>query len=168
MAISFSMRPAFLMISFRDHEVITLQRTEKYSYTDFLAICGGLLGLFLGASVLSVIEFTYYSTLRLYWTLRQRQSRSVVVPLERHITSRTSFHNYRGHHNAHRMRHHRRYWKHFSTHCNFSFSNLLDLDLDWFYACHFSWLYHVFNGIWWLQKIAHMLLQRNSTYIGMR
>lgn len=65
-----------VMISFREQSVVTLKREERYSFSDFLAICGGLFGLFLGISVLSVIEFFYFSTLRLFWTFRQRKSES--------------------------------------------------------------------------------------------
>lgn len=78
---SFSMRPSIVTIFFRDQQVTLLKRIEVYSYTDFMAVCGGLLGLFLGVSVLSIVEFLYYSTLRLYWTLRRWKSESIIVPL---------------------------------------------------------------------------------------
>lgn len=65
------MRPSVVTIYFRVYEVSTLMRSEVYTMSNFLAICGGLLGLFLGVSVLSIIEFFYFSTLRLYLTLRQ-------------------------------------------------------------------------------------------------
>lgn len=68
---NFSMRPSVVTIYFRVYEVETLMRSEVYTITNFLAICGGLLGLFLGVSVLSIIEFFYFYTLRLYLTLRQ-------------------------------------------------------------------------------------------------
>lgn len=76
------MQASSVTVFFRDHEVVTLKRSEKYTYTDFLAICGGLLGLFLGVSALSIIEFIYYSTLRLYWTLRQWKAENAVAPVE--------------------------------------------------------------------------------------
>lgn len=40
-----------------------------------MANCGGLLGLFMGVSVLSIVEVIYYFTLRLGCTLRIRRSR---------------------------------------------------------------------------------------------
>lgn len=58
-------------IFFRDPYVIVEKRIEMYSYTNFLAICGGLLGLYLGISTLSIVEFVYYLTLRLYWSLQR-------------------------------------------------------------------------------------------------
>ncbi|XP_031623091.1 pickpocket protein 28-like [Contarinia nasturtii] len=60
-----------VIVLFREPQIITLQRTPLYTLTDFLAACGGLLGLFLGISALSVVEFVYYFTLRLFWTFRQ-------------------------------------------------------------------------------------------------
>ena len=39
-----------------------------------MAICGGLLGLFLGATVLSIIEIVYYSSLRLFWNFHNSQT----------------------------------------------------------------------------------------------
>lgn len=71
-----------LTVVFRDHQVDTVKRIEMQTFTDFLAICGGLLGLFLGVSVLSVIEFIYFFTLRLYCTHRSR-SPNVVTPMQR-------------------------------------------------------------------------------------
>ena len=72
-----------LYISFADPDVVTLQRSVLYTSADFLAICGGLLGLFLGISVLSIIELVYYSTLRLYWTIRRSRTETAVVLFER-------------------------------------------------------------------------------------
>lgn len=77
------MQASSIAIFFRDHEVETLRRSARYTYTDFLAVCGGLLGLFLGVSTLSIIEFIYYATLRLYWTFQQRKEKTAVVPLKR-------------------------------------------------------------------------------------
>ncbi|XP_031627361.1 pickpocket protein 28-like [Contarinia nasturtii] len=58
-----------LSIYFEDQTIETLTRVETYTYTDFLAICGGLLGLFLGISFLSIIEIVYYATLRVFWDI---------------------------------------------------------------------------------------------------
>ncbi|XP_031632077.1 pickpocket protein 28-like [Contarinia nasturtii] len=54
-------------IFYGNHQVETLKRTEAYSFNDFLAICGGLLGLFLGISLLSIMELVYYFTIRLFF-----------------------------------------------------------------------------------------------------
>lgn len=75
------MRPSVVTIFFRNHHVETYKRVEVYTYTNFLAICGGLLGLFLGVSALSIIEFIYYSTLRLFWAHRKWKSQNAVKPM---------------------------------------------------------------------------------------
>lgn len=48
-----------------------MSRTETYTLGKFFAICGGLFGLFLGVSLLSIVEIIYYSTLRLFWIVQQ-------------------------------------------------------------------------------------------------
>lgn len=61
-------------IYFKDYEFVTLKRSEMYTVADFFVLCGGLLGLLLSASVLTVMELIYYPSLRLYWMLRQRRT----------------------------------------------------------------------------------------------
>lgn len=41
-------------------------RHQPFTFIDFLAQAGGLLGLFVGASFLSVVEVFYFFTLRLF------------------------------------------------------------------------------------------------------
>lgn len=60
-----------LSIFFLDNNVETFKRIETLTLTDFMSACGGLLGLFLGVSVLSIIEFIYFFTLRLFWRIRR-------------------------------------------------------------------------------------------------
>lgn len=50
---------------FEDDLVIPIVRSEYYTFIDFLASSGGLVGLFMGASLLSFIEMVYYLTLRM-------------------------------------------------------------------------------------------------------
>lgn len=71
----FRIKPSHLLVSFEEQHVVTYERSARYTFADFLAICGGLLGLFLGISALSVIEFIYYSTLRLYWKLHYMKNK---------------------------------------------------------------------------------------------
>lgn len=57
-----------------------------YTFSDFMAICGGLLGLFLGISSLSIVEFIYYTSLRLVCNIRRKRlENSVVSSPERKI-----------------------------------------------------------------------------------
>lgn len=109
LSVSFSMLPSSVMIFFREQEVVAIQRTALYTYTDFLAICGGLLGLLLGVSALSVIEFIYYSTLRLYWTLRGLKANNTVVPVNRNLISHIPFDTSKNYAHQHRHYHRRRF-----------------------------------------------------------
>lgn len=74
---------AVLQISFKETEFVTLKRSEMFGFADFVANCGGLLGksentenqivinfqlspgLFMGVSIISLIEILYYITLSL-------------------------------------------------------------------------------------------------------
>jgi acid-sensing ion channel, other len=50
---------------FRYSEYFPLIRYQEFKTQDFLSYVGGLLGLFAGVSVLSIIEFVYFFTLRI-------------------------------------------------------------------------------------------------------
>lgn len=71
-----------VIILFDGRFVTKLKRIELYTYTDFLAICGGLLGLFLGISALSIIEMVYFFTLRLFWRIHRLRSENRIVSLK--------------------------------------------------------------------------------------
>ncbi|XP_055591474.1 pickpocket protein 28-like [Uranotaenia lowii] len=60
-----------LEIYFKDIQFITSKRTELYGLTDFVANCGGILGLCMGVSLLSLVELLYYCTLRPLMLFRQ-------------------------------------------------------------------------------------------------
>ena len=46
---------------------MTYERKELYDIIDFTAYLGGLLGMTMGFSLLSVIEVVYFFTARLYY-----------------------------------------------------------------------------------------------------
>lgn len=52
------------MITFNDEEFVSTKRSELYNFTDFIASFGGILGVFLGVSTLSVVEIIYFLTFR--------------------------------------------------------------------------------------------------------
>ncbi|KAJ9598439.1 hypothetical protein L9F63_010883 [Diploptera punctata] len=56
---------SMVSIFYKDNQFVTNYRSELYGTADFLASCGGLLGLYLGFSFLSLIEIIYFFTLRL-------------------------------------------------------------------------------------------------------
>jgi Amiloride-sensitive sodium channel len=57
-------------VYFKENSFLTSQRVERYGATDFLATCGGLLGLFLGVSVISLLEIAYFCTVGLFSKLK--------------------------------------------------------------------------------------------------
>ncbi|XP_055599041.1 pickpocket protein 28-like [Uranotaenia lowii] len=59
-----------LTIYFKEAQFITSKRSELYGITDFLANCGGLLGLFMGVSLLSLAEIIYFCSIRPFTILR--------------------------------------------------------------------------------------------------
>ncbi|XP_030745254.1 uncharacterized protein LOC115874287 [Sitophilus oryzae] len=59
-----------LTLYFKNSQFITSKRHELYGPTDFLGNFGGLLGLFTGFSVLSLMEIIYFLTLRIYYNIK--------------------------------------------------------------------------------------------------
>lgn len=55
---------ASVSIYFADNEFSAYKRFESYGTVQLLSNIGGFLGLFLGISVLSLVEFFYFFTLR--------------------------------------------------------------------------------------------------------
>lgn len=70
-----------LIIYYKDSKFIGLQRSEFFGQTDFLANCGGLLGLFMGVSILSLFEIFYYFTIRLFcnFRIKKKVANDVVI-----------------------------------------------------------------------------------------
>ena len=60
---------AVMHIYFDKLHFIMHQRGELYTFTDFLANIGGLMGLCLGISAMSILEFVYFFTARLYFNI---------------------------------------------------------------------------------------------------
>lgn len=71
----FSWNMARLSIFFKENQFITSKRSELYGLTDFLAASGGLLGLFMGVSLLSLVEIFYHCTVRLMCNLKMRHDK---------------------------------------------------------------------------------------------
>lgn len=67
-------------ISFGTHQVMTLKRTPLHSYTEFMAICGGLFGLFLGLSIFNSMQFAYNLLIRLWYAFRHSSTENNVIP----------------------------------------------------------------------------------------
>ncbi|XP_065354330.1 pickpocket protein 28 [Calliphora vicina] len=61
-----------LAIYFKENQFITSKRSELYGVTDFLANCGGIFGLFMGFSILSMVEMMYHFSLRLWSNMSRK------------------------------------------------------------------------------------------------
>lgn len=68
-----------LYITFKDSEFFAMKRSELYGLTDFIANCGGLLGLFMGVSLLSFVEILYFFTVRFIIGIFNRHKKSETV-----------------------------------------------------------------------------------------
>ncbi|XP_063706288.1 pickpocket protein 28-like [Culicoides brevitarsis] len=64
-----------LYVTFKDSEFFALKRSELYGLTDFVANCGGLLGLFMGVSLLSLVEIIYFLTVRFFMGIFNRHKK---------------------------------------------------------------------------------------------
>lgn len=64
---------ARVFISFKENQFFASRRSELYGKIDFIASIGGIMGLFMGVSLLSIVEFFYFGTLRLGCNLRSRR-----------------------------------------------------------------------------------------------
>lgn len=61
-----------MSVIFKDQQYYASIRSELYGLLDFIGSCGGILSLFMGISLLSVVEIIYFATLRLTCNLRKR------------------------------------------------------------------------------------------------
>jgi acid-sensing ion channel, other len=63
---------ASMTIYFDNDEFIVLRRYASYEFVNFISHIGGILGLFLGVSVLTAVEVFYFFVIRLinslWWT----------------------------------------------------------------------------------------------------
>jgi acid-sensing ion channel, other len=66
-------RSTNLRIAFKDSEFVAIRRMELHGPIDFLADCGGLLGLFMGISFISILELAYFCTIRLLSNLQEQR-----------------------------------------------------------------------------------------------
>lgn len=66
----FSVTYTRLIVNFKDELFIPNKQLAASSVTDFIATAGSLICLFVGASLLSIIEMLYYLTVRIYAAYR--------------------------------------------------------------------------------------------------
>jgi hypothetical protein len=66
---------AIIHLFFVDNAYGGFTKSELIGFTEFLSGCGGLLGLFMGFSVISLIEIAYFLTLRPYCAQKRKESK---------------------------------------------------------------------------------------------
>lgn len=65
--------PIFLWVQFGKPEFLAMRMSAQFSLTDFISQCGGLLGLFMGVSILSIVEVIYYFTIKLMYRVKEKK-----------------------------------------------------------------------------------------------
>jgi acid-sensing ion channel, other len=79
-----------LRYQFGSNEYIAMKWYASYGLVTFLSNCGGLLGLFLGVSALSIVEIFYFFVIRLMTDLIRTFKRQLTVevqPIETNATN---------------------------------------------------------------------------------
>lgn len=71
-----------MKIEFRNDYVTVLKRIEFRSTADFLSGSGGLFGLFIGASFLSLVEFIYFFIIRIFCHRRNQTEEETVQNID--------------------------------------------------------------------------------------
>lgn len=66
----YSVNMARITFAFKDTYFNPAVRTETYGLTETIALSGGLLALFFGASLMSLLEILYFGTFRWWFVLK--------------------------------------------------------------------------------------------------
>lgn len=77
-----------VLVLFKDQQYYAASRSELYGkmdFIDFTAACGGILNLFMGISILSIIEIIYFATFRLACNLYKRKMRNKSMNVEQDL-----------------------------------------------------------------------------------
>jgi hypothetical protein len=49
-----------VQVYFKENQFDVKKRSERFGFIDFISNCGGLMGLFMGISLLSIVEILHY------------------------------------------------------------------------------------------------------------
>ncbi|XP_063709061.1 pickpocket protein 11-like [Culicoides brevitarsis] len=63
-----------ILLYYKTFQFIPMKRTELYTDLDFISNCGGLLSLFIGTSLLSIVEVLYFFTIRLVDNIKAKKN----------------------------------------------------------------------------------------------
>lgn len=79
---TFSTSFSHVIVTFKDEHLVPIKHFESYNRTDFIAIAGSLISLFMGASLLSIIEMFYYLTVRIHSAYRTDHRINPIIRIE--------------------------------------------------------------------------------------
>ena len=65
---------ASLSLFFKEDQFWTSKRSELYNIVEVIANIGGILGLFMGVSILSVVELVYFIILHFVQKIKPKQN----------------------------------------------------------------------------------------------
>lgn len=71
--------PTFLWIQFAKPEFLAMRMSAQFNFTDFLSQCGGLLGLFMGVSILSIVELFYFLSVKFIASINAKKANKVAA-----------------------------------------------------------------------------------------
>lgn len=74
----FSASFARVIVNFNDETLVPIKHSESLTRNEFFAIAGSLFSLFMGASLLSIIEMLYYIFVRIHSAHRADQGNEVM------------------------------------------------------------------------------------------
>jgi acid-sensing ion channel, other len=80
-----------IQVLFKSAEFFPLILQQKLTTLDFVSLCGGSLGLFLGISAVSVIELVYFFTIRLFFKMKSRNKVQIFTRTEKKERKKTNY-----------------------------------------------------------------------------
>lgn len=61
---------------FKEKQFTAIVQTEHYGISGLIAYIGGTFGLFMGFSLVSLVELIYFVSIRLYFNIKRRQMKT--------------------------------------------------------------------------------------------
>ncbi|XP_052892633.1 pickpocket protein 28-like [Anopheles moucheti] len=82
---------SLMTLYYKEPQFISIKRNQLFGLNDFIANCGGILGLFMGVSLLSIVEILYYFTLKplIAHCLKRTRTENKIATVEPYIPGST-------------------------------------------------------------------------------
>ncbi|XP_040164851.1 pickpocket protein 28-like [Anopheles arabiensis] len=80
-----------LAVYYKEAQFISIKRNQLFGLNDFIANCGGILGLFMGVSLLSIVEMLYFFTMKplINYCMRRSRNSSKIATVEPYVPGGT-------------------------------------------------------------------------------